>query len=163
MSGFDPAQYGIFADSALGEMDTLQREQTPEGVQMQRPCDRCLRDRRIEISWGEIACLAYGILPQQLGRPDLFPMPFRFDPNFRVFTPQIACNCDGRHPLIFQVTPQDAQRYLQDAQATNLISPDQKAIIQQFVMPAINQMRQQQVARAGATARPMPPAQGQRR
>jgi hypothetical protein len=84
-------------------------------------------------------------------------MPFRFDPRFKVLTPQIACSCDGRHPLIFQITPQEAQRYLQDGQASNLISAEQLAVISQVVMPAVQTLRQRQAAAQGGVQRPMPP------
>lgn len=141
LGSFDPDKYGIFADSALGDMDQLKVEQTQGGVQMTRACDRCITDRKIEISWEELACIAAGIMPQQMGRPDIFTTHFQYFPQFQCISPVVNCPCDQRHPLIFQITPQDANKWVQQAKASGIMHPQTQANIYKWIFPTAQRMR----------------------
>jgi hypothetical protein len=134
----DPAQFGIFADSeALGQLDEVDVEISPNFYSKSRPCEVCSRRKECQIPWSELYCLQYGIFPQHVGRhinrQDLFSTPWLYNQKFKCFHPDYRCACDPRSIVLFDITPTEAERVLNQAGRNGIISEDQQRIIHAIV------------------------------
>ena len=141
----DHAKYGVFAGSeALGDMNDAEPTSDGTGYTKKRYCEYCSGIRAIQITWAELYCLSYGLLPQQIGqtirRPDLFPTIWNYSEKYQCFHPRAFCSCgDQRALLLFDMTPTEAERLVSTASRNGVISPDQKKIIL-GIQPVIQQL-----------------------
>ena len=144
----DHARYGIFAGSeALGDMDDPEPESKGSGYKKKRYCEYCSGVSEVEMTWAELYCLSYGLLPQQVGaairRPDIFPTPWQYNQRFQCFHPRSFCQCgDPRALLLFDMTPTEAERLVSTASRNGNIAQDQKQIIT-AIQPVIAQLQAQ--------------------
>lgn len=140
----NPARFGIFADSeALGVLEDGEVHQEEECYVKSRPCEYCSQQKSCYIPWSEIYCLMYSVPPHQvgqaMGRPDLFPTRWVYNPRFKVFHPDFRCSCHPRALVIFDMTPTAAERLLRDASKNGNISQSQRQIIQ-AIAPVVAQI-----------------------
>jgi hypothetical protein len=145
----DPANYGIFADSeALGSMQELEVNQSPDAYSKSRHCEVCSGRRECQMSWAELYCIQYAVFPQNVGRAmrreDLFPTQWVYNQKFRCFHPEYRCSCDPRALVLFDLSPTEAERALNQAGRNGVISPQQQALIQAIV-PVVAQLRSQSI------------------
>lgn len=139
-----PSQYGIFADSeALGHLDEMDEEQDPESYKMTRPCEGCSQMQQCQIAWSELYCLQYGLDPNSvgkaIGREDLFPSRWVYEPSLQCFHPGYRHNCMGNPLVVFNMTPIEAERKLHSAGRNGVISDVQQNIIR-TIAPVVKQM-----------------------
>jgi len=131
----DHANYGVFAGSeALADMDDAEPKSTENGFLEKRYCEYCSAVNQVEMTWAELYCLSYGLLPQQVGqairRPDIFPTQWRYNQNFQCFHPVSYCKCgDPRALLLFGMTPTEAERLVSTASRNGNIGQSQRQII----------------------------------
>ncbi|MFA4971431.1 MAG: hypothetical protein WC683_02375 [bacterium] len=131
----NPSQYGIFAGSeALGDMDDPAPSSDGTGYKKRRYCEYCSAVNQVEMTWAELYCLSYGLLPQQVGqrihRPDIFPTIWQYNQKHQCFHPRAFCQCgDPRAMLLFDMTPTEAERLVSTAARNGVMSQEQKAII----------------------------------
>lgn len=134
----NPTNFGIFADSeALGSLDEMDVEMAPDYYAKSRPCEICSQRKECQIPWAELYCLQYGIFPHQVGkainRPDIFDTQWHYNQKFQCFHPDYRCGCDPRAMVIFDITPTEAERVLNQAGRNGIISENQQRIIHAIV------------------------------
>lgn len=133
--GFGHEKYGIFADSeALGAIESLEVEQTPEGLKNIRMCEWCSKPVALLMTWGELFCLQYGYLPQDVARaagsPGLFGAGgWAFDPKQGVFYPAYRHSCHPKAVVLFRMTPSEARRHLGEGRDSNVMSDEQMRLM----------------------------------
>jgi hypothetical protein len=139
----DELQHSIFGDSlALAAFDQMTEGRTEDGESytMQRLCEVCGLERRVEIEWAELYCVALGKDPHTVS-PQLFEIPWRYDRKNGKMYPDVRCNCkDGQQLVYFPMTPQKAKKLVSDAIESGTLNGRQKALI--------DQLRQHLLARA---------------
>jgi hypothetical protein len=126
-----------------------------------------------QIPWSELYCLQYGINPNDvgraMGREDLFPTKWVYDPRLQCFHINYRHGCSGNPLVIFNITPIEAERQLHSSGRNGVLSDGQQRMIRN-ISPIVRQLAgvrpgaqaaqmQQQMAQQQQMARQQMPQQ----
>ncbi len=122
--GYAPGS--IFDGSpALEVYSKIVEETTPEGLRLERNCEKCLKRMGILIPWSELYVVANGRWPQKYGMSE-----WQRSERYRKLFPTIHCRCDSL--LLVGFTPESAKAVCGKALASGVIDDVQMRQINQL-------------------------------